>query len=109
MSKPIRIWLDDIRPAPEGWLWVKTVEDFTDAMTAYRGHVVAVSFDHDLGEDEASGHGAAAWLEIACVTDGYPVPREMACHSANPVGRQRIDAAIAGIRRWATASGGRRT
>ena len=23
----IRIWLDDIRPAPEGWTWVKSVQE----------------------------------------------------------------------------------
>ena len=23
----VNLWLDDVRPAPEGWLWVKTAQE----------------------------------------------------------------------------------
>jgi hypothetical protein len=43
----MKLWLDDIRPAPEGWTWVKRVEDAI--YYADREPVEEMSLDHDLG------------------------------------------------------------
>lgn len=42
-----KLWLDDTRPAPEGWVWAKTVEEAIEVMV---NNVVShASLDHDLG------------------------------------------------------------
>ena len=42
-----KLWLDDVRPAPEGWEWARTV---TEAQRILTDHDVSeCSLDHDLG------------------------------------------------------------
>lgn len=43
----MKLWLDDVRPAPEGWTWVKTVDEARARLVA--GGVDHLSLDHDLG------------------------------------------------------------
>jgi hypothetical protein len=47
----INLWLDDCRPAPEGWVWVKTVDEAKPYLE--RGEVQRASLDHDLGACDA--------------------------------------------------------
>jgi hypothetical protein len=67
----LKLWLDDERPAPEGWVWVKTVEEAEDAFLATDDSVnpggdtiTDVSADHDLGTDR-TGYDLLLWLERA--------------------------------------------
>ena len=46
----MKIWLDDVRPAPEGWLWARDEEEFWGLFA--HGEPEAISLDNDLGEDE---------------------------------------------------------
>lgn len=43
----MNLWLDDVRPAPQGWVWVKTVHDAQKLLS--EGRVERASLDHDLG------------------------------------------------------------
>lgn len=43
----MKLWLDDIRPAPEGWVWVKTA--YAAKAHLARFTVEVASLDHDLG------------------------------------------------------------
>lgn len=45
----MKLWLDDVRPAPEGWVHVRTAEEAREKLLA--GGVVECSLDHDLGYD----------------------------------------------------------
>ena len=97
----MKIWLDDIREPPdEGWLWFKSVE------TARLYFEVAedmleeceISLDHDLGENHPTGYDLIKWLEEKVMTgkvttQGYSFPK-IRVHSANPVGRKNIEAAV---------------
>lgn len=54
----MRVWLDDVRPAPDGWVELKTYLQFVDFMTcpACLGSfglavITEMSLDHDLGAD----------------------------------------------------------
>lgn len=49
-SAGLKIWLDDMRPAPDGWRWVRTVEEAIELMSS--GEVVEASLDHDLGDGD---------------------------------------------------------
>lgn len=89
------IWLDDVRPAPFGWEWCKTAAEAMNAIAD--GGCVAISLDHDLGT-KASGYDVALYLERRAAR-GQSTPRSLECHSANPIGRARIEAALASVRR----------
>ncbi|GAA3880826.1 hypothetical protein GCM10022243_51800 [Saccharothrix violaceirubra] len=74
-----RLWVDDLRPAPDGWLWAKTS---AEAVRVFEdGPVDAVSFDHDLGGDDTT-RPVVLWL---CERDVWPPVVHV--HTANPVGR----------------------
>lgn len=86
----MRMWLDDVRTAPEGWVWVKT---YQQAITCLEGNnVVQVSLDHDLGE-EKTGYNVAQWIEERAAS-GNMGKILWSVHSANTVGRKRIEAAM---------------
>lgn len=97
----MKLFLDDLRPAPDGWTHARTA---SEAIThLQRGGVTALSLDHDLGEAEAevrTGYQVACWIE-QCAHEGRwnVVPKTITIHSANPVGRANIQAAIDAIER----------
>lgn len=94
----MKIYLDDERPAPEGWVLVKTVPAFIDLMRSARGRVEEVSLDHDLGEEGGgTGHDAVSWLEEQVLAYDYPAPRRVHVHTSNPSARPRMEAAAATI------------
>ena len=88
MKKPIKIWIDDMRPAPKGYCWCQDAETafrVIDYYTHYKVEIVEISFDHDLGE-ELSGYDIAKYIvEYQIPIGGFKV------HSANPVGRFNIE------------------
>ena len=88
----MRIWLDDVRSMPEGFdVWIK---DPLEAMKrVLHGDVTFISFDHDLGEEQLSGYSVACCIEAAAHS-GRIKRMGWAIHSANPVGRDNIKAAM---------------
>jgi hypothetical protein len=105
----MKIWLDDVRNAPdETWLWVRDFDEAQSALNKYRGKVELMSFDHDLGlvEDGLfldyadSGYDLLCWIEKMAAKGKWQfVPARMQIHSANPVGRKNMQAAIDSIER----------
>lgn len=95
----MKIYLDDLRPAPEGWTRAYWPEDAIALLEA--GGVTHVSLDHDLGDDaHGTGYSVILWIEEAVATRGF-TPPEIAIHSANPVGRARMQRGIDAIQRAA--------
>lgn len=96
----MKVWLDDVREAEPGWVWVKTPEAAIELLES--GRVAAISFDHDLGFDdsgvERTGYEVVLWIEEAVALRGFQPP-EMRVHSANPPGHQRLLRGIEAIRR----------
>lgn len=75
----MRLWLDDWRPAPEDWTWVKTAAEAVDLLKT--GKVTRASFDNDLGHDQVEGRKVILWM-----AENRAWPSEgVAVHSANPV------------------------
>lgn len=80
------VWLDDVRPAPEGWEWVKTEEEAIEILKT--GRVEYLSLDHDLGFG-GSGYSVACFIEKSAFR-GLLRPFRWDVHSQNPVGRERM-------------------
>lgn len=99
----MKLWLDDIRPAPEGWFWVKTAWDAIEQLS--RGGVTEVSLDHDLGDDEnGTGQFVATWIEAEAY-HGRFARIGWRVHSANPIGAERMRMALERAEEyWATRS-----
>lgn len=83
----INLWLDDPRPAPEGWTWVKTVPEAIELMES--GEVKEASLDNDLGEGEIEGRKLVLWM---AEHDCWPVVIHV--HSANVVASVYMTAMI---------------
>lgn len=93
MNRPqFALWLDDVRSMPEGFdFHVRTVEE---AVTVLRtGRVTHISFDNDLGEDAGEGYQVADYVESAAFHKEI-LPLTWTVHSANPVRRSHIEAAM---------------
>lgn len=100
MSDPTRVWLDDERPAPEGWTACRWAHEAIALIR--RGGVAEVSLDHDLGDVHADGYDVLLWLERAVWHGFRPVP-VIRIHTANPAARVRMLAAVEAIERLAAA------
>lgn len=101
------IWLDDIRPAPIGFLWCHSVNEAKSAIVefieakenaldewdfpddALWNYKFYIDLDHDLGDYAKDGGDAIKlidWLEET----GYGSEGTYGIHTANPVGRQNM-------------------
>lgn len=92
----MRVWLDDVRPEPPGWLWVKTPKAAIELLKT--GHVTEISLDHDLqlehyrGENlEGTGYDVLTWLEMELGLGrwDHEIP-VIHIHTRNPVGWKRM-------------------
>lgn len=83
----MKIYLDDVRPCPSGYLLCKSVNEAKNAIldAEKRGESIEViDCDHDLGDyfdDGGDGIKLLDWL----VERGTTYPIEL--HTMNPVGR----------------------
>lgn len=107
-ASSVKLWLDDVRPAPFGWYHATTAAEAEDILSCF--FVTKCSLDHDLGQCDKCGVGncAPGWSKdclCTCHETGYDLVKWMAqtnmwpnerpnVHSANPVGRQNMNAVI---------------
>lgn len=95
----MRIYLDDERPAPEGWIAARWPQDVIAYLET--GNVTEVSLDHDLGDDaRGTGYDVVLWIEEAVALRGFKPPK-IVVHSGNGAARVRMEAGIASIYRLA--------
>jgi hypothetical protein len=93
----MRVFLDDERTAPSGWVQVRWPAEVVALLET--GGVTELSLDHDLGDDErGTGYDVLAWIEEAVVLRGF-IPPTITIHSANPAARARMEAALSAIGR----------
>jgi hypothetical protein len=97
----VRIFLDDVRPTPEGWHRVYWPDEVIALLQA--GGVTEVSLDHDLGDDaRGTGYDVILWIEEAVALRGFHPP-QLRVHSANAPARLKMQAGIASIERLMAA------
>lgn len=106
----MKLWIDDLRPAPEGYVWVKTVneainfilsfEEYEDGsldeldfywLDDYDGPLELIDIDHDAGDYAYDGGDYIKLLDWLEETGrNYPIR----IHSMNAVGVANMRAII---------------
>jgi hypothetical protein len=93
------LYVDDIRNPPFPAVVARSYAEAISMLESTEFEII--SLDHDLacfdGDRELTGYDVAIWLEERAHS-GIAVP-EIRIHSANPVGRARIQSVIDSIRR----------
>lgn len=97
----MKLYLDDEREAPEGWIRVKTAHEAIQLLELNRYDIV--SLDHDLGTDHHTkpnnGYDVIEWLEEQILCNGYtPIPT-IFVHTANPAARRKMTLTVSNIQR----------
>ena len=94
-SLALRVFLDDERTTPEGWVRVYWPDEAIDLLETKA--VAEISLDHDLGNDQrGTGYDVVLWIEEAVALDGF-IPPKRNVHSANSSVRQKMEAGIQAI------------
>lgn len=91
------LWIDDYRPAPEGWHWAKSVHEakihFVQ-LGGLNGKPGLVSLDHDAGDYQCMGGDYIEflkWLDNKAHLDGFDFNHiQFHLHTCNPVGRDNM-------------------
>lgn len=121
-TNKVKIFLDDIRKTPAGYIRTYTVLETIEMLKKYNGRVEILSLDHDLGAcDECTGGRTAEewlaesngqsmphcdhvgtgykvvlWMEeqMHAAIPSFQLPEKIIVHSANPVGRSNMERGI---------------
>ena len=97
----MKLWIDDLRPAPAGYTWVKTVndakwyiesaEEIEEIFPTGTPVIKLIDIDHDAGNFVRNGSDYIKLLDRLEETGrNYPIR----LHSMNPVGVQNMRAII---------------
>lgn len=91
----MRVFLDDERGTPEGWIRVYWPDEAIALLES--GQVDELSLDHDLGDDvRGTGYDVVLWIEEAVALRGFKPPK-ITVHSANSSARDKMIAGIHAI------------
>lgn len=92
----IYLWVDDIRPAPPGYIWAKSVNQAKFVLENPDREVYIVDLDHDAGDYTSDGGDFIRLLDWFEETGrNY----NLHFHTMNPVGRMNMEA-IANHNGW---------
>lgn len=91
----MKLWIDDVRPAPEGYYWLRTVIDakflIESLGDSFANQIELIDIDHDAGDYASDGGDYIRLLDWLEETGrSYPIR----IHSQNPVGVANMRAII---------------
>lgn len=79
----MKIWLDDIRRAPEGYVQCKSVNEAIVIIEENKNNIEVIDLDHDLGDFAKDGGDAICLMDYLVVNELFYI---LNFHTANPVG-----------------------
>ena len=96
----MKLWIDDVRPAPEGYVWCKSVNEAKRVIQSIKHHycdpltgeakwhrIELIDIDHDAGDYAQYGGDYIKLLDWLEETGrNYPIR----IHSMNPVGVENM-------------------
>ena len=86
----MKLWIDDIRPAPEGYTWCKSTNEAIRQIkiaTRYDIIIDVIDIDHDAGEYVADG---GDYIRVLGYLEFYMLNIPIRIHSMNPVGVENM-------------------
>ena len=94
----MKIWIDDMRPAPEGYYWIKSVnfaKQFISICIFYETHldlegsykIDLIDIDHDAGEYAEDG---GDYINLLNWFEERQINIPIHIHSMNPVGAENM-------------------
>lgn len=94
----MRLWVDDVRPAPEGYVWCKSVNEAKTMIlcanmmgdlecTDYIPYITLIDLDHDAGDYVKFG---GDYIEILNWLEKMGWSFNIRLHTMNPVGRENM-------------------
>lgn len=91
----MKLYLDDERKTPVGWVRVFWPEE---AIAWLKTEMVTeISLDHDLGDDDrGTGYDVILWIENEVMTNNF-IPTQINIHSANVSARIKMELGIMAI------------
>lgn len=91
MKDILKIWVDDVRPAPEGYVWLKSVNEvkryLADPHILCNYEIKLIDLDHDAGDYAKDGGDYVRILDYLEMV-GYN--GDLRIHSMNAVGVQNM-------------------
>ena len=95
----MKVFLDDERVTPEGWIRTHTPAEAIALLETEA--VTHLSLDHDLGDDDGIGTGydVVLWMEEQAFLNHYLPPQNIAVHSANISARVKMEAGIKNLQK----------
>jgi hypothetical protein len=92
----MKVYLDDERIAPVGWVQTKTASETIDLLK--KQNVVELSLDHDLGDDYGTGYDVLLYIEKELFLNSKIPPKKIKIHSANSSARVKMELAVRAIK-----------
>lgn len=95
----MKLWIDDIRPAPDGWHQCYSVNEAKEFIVNNYDNLEIVDLDHDSGDYYNAGGDYIKildWLENYEAETDKKVKFSFHIHSMNPVGRKNMQYIIEG-------------
>lgn len=102
----MKLWIDDVRPAPEGYVWCKSTNETLRTIRKHCNDITEINLDHDAGDYAESGGDFINVLNELerlsrkrNIVDGVPLHNywRLHCqeirfklHSMNPVGVENM-------------------
>ena len=91
MKDILKIWVDDVRPAPEGYIWLKSVNEvkkyLADPHILCNYEISLIDLDHDAGDYAKDG---GDYIKILDYLEMVGYNGNLRIHSMNPVGVQNM-------------------
>jgi hypothetical protein len=89
----MKLWVDDVREAPEGYIWCKTVSDAKAIIQQFESfvkggstnHIELIDLDHDAGE-----YGPPDYIKLLDWLEETGRKYPIRIHSANAVGVENM-------------------
>ena len=95
----MKLWIDDVRPAPDGYIWYKRTNDALRNIYYDYKDIELIDLDHDAGDYAKTGGGD--YIEVLKELERLTRVHKMdfshikfRLHSANPVGVQNMRAIL---------------
>ena len=87
----MKIWLDDLRPAPEGYVWCRSVNEAIRFIKSTESEIELIDCDHDLGDYAKDGGDGIKLLDWLAEKRLF---YKIHLHTMNRVGRANMERMI---------------